>query len=68
MTVAGGVLPAIGFALMITTIGRKEILPFFFVAYFLVQYLGLNTMAISVFGVCLALILFYNRKKGVAHD
>lgn len=66
LTVAGGVLPAIGFALMITQIGRKEILPYFFIAYFMVQYLGLNTMAISVFGVCLALILFFNgNKKGV---
>lgn len=66
LSVAGGVLPAIGFALMITQIGRKEILPYFFIAYFMVQYLGLNTMAISVFGVCLALILFFNgNKKGV---
>ena len=66
LTVAGGVLPAIGFALMITQIGRKEIVPYFFIAYFMVQYLGLNTMAISVFGVCLALILFFNgNKKGV---
>ena len=63
LSVAGGILPAIGFALMISQIGRKEILPYFFIAYFLVQYLGLNTMAISVFGVCLALILFFNSNK-----
>lgn len=59
LSVAGGVLPAIGFALMVTQIGRKEILPYFFIAYFMVQYLGLSTMAISVFGVCLAVILFF---------
>ena len=63
LSVAGGILPAIGFALMISQIGRKEILPYFFIAYFLVRYLGLNTMAISVFGVCLALILFFNSNK-----
>lgn len=71
LSVAGGVLPAIGFALMITQIGRKEILPYFFIAYFMVQYMGLNTMAISVFGVCLALILFFNgsqKKGGEVHE
>lgn len=65
LAVAGGVLPAIGFALMITQIGRKEILPYYFIAYFLVRYLGLNTMAISIFGVCIALIIFFNSKKEV---
>ena len=64
LSVAGGVLPAIGFALMITQIGRKETLPYFFIAYFLVQYLGLNTMSISIFGVCLAIILFFADSKG----
>lgn len=65
LAVAGGVLPAIGFALMIVQIGRKEILPYYFIAYFLVRYLGLNTMAISIFGVCIALILFFNNKNEV---
>ena len=65
LAVAGGVLPAIGFALMIVQIGRKEILPYYFIAYFLVSYLGLNTMAISIFGVCIALILFFNNKNEV---
>ncbi len=61
--VAGGVLPAIGFALIIVQIGRAAILPYFFIGFFLVQYVGLNTMAVSVFGICLALIIFYNSTK-----
>ena len=65
LSVAGGVLPAIGFALMIVQIGRKEILPYYFIAYFLVRYLSLNTMALSIFGVCIALILFFNMKNDV---
>lgn len=65
LAVAGGVLPAIGFALMIVQIGRKEILPYYFIAYFLVRYLGLNTMAISIFGVCIALIIFFYSNKEV---
>ncbi len=63
LSVAGGILPAIGFALMITQIGRKEIIAYFFIAYFLVQYIGLNTMAISIFGVCLVVILFFSSKE-----
>ncbi|HPW53062.1 MAG TPA: PTS sugar transporter subunit IIC [Erysipelotrichaceae bacterium] len=68
--VAGGVLPAIGFAIILLQIGRKEILPFYFIGYFLVKYLNLGTMAIAVFGVCIALLIYYkstmeHRKDGV---
>ncbi len=59
LAVAGGVLPAIGFALMIVQLGRREILPYYFIGFFLVKYLDLGTMAVAIFGVCLALIVFF---------
>lgn len=63
LSVAGGVLPAIGFAVIIMQIGRKEILPYFFIGYYLVRYLNIGTMATAVFGICLALLIYYQSKN-----
>ncbi|WP_040215043.1 PTS mannose/fructose/sorbose/N-acetylgalactosamine transporter subunit IIC [Clostridium polynesiense] len=63
LSVAGGVLPAIGFSIIIMQIGRKEILPFFFMGYFAVKYLNIGTMACAVFGLCIALVMYFNSSK-----
>lgn len=63
LSVAGGVLPAIGFAVIIRTIGNKRLMPYFIIGFFLVQYLGINTMAASIFGGCIALISFFNQTE-----
>lgn len=55
---AGGILPGLGFAQIIITIGRKELLPLFFIGFFLVQYLQLNMIACAIFGSCIS-ILYY---------
>lgn len=57
--VAGSLLPAIGFAIAVATIGRKEIMPFFLIGFFLVQYLGLGAMAIGIFGACVAFLYLF---------
>lgn len=57
--VAGSLLPAIGFSIAISMIGRKEIMPFFFIGYFAVQYLGLGAIAIAIFGACVAVIYYF---------
>lgn len=67
--VAGGLLPALGFAIIIITIGRKHLLPYFFIGFFAVAYLGINTMAAAVFGTCMAIIMMTNsimKSKGEA--
>lgn len=64
LSVAGGMFPALGFAIIIYVIGKKTLLPFFFVGFFLVKYLGINVMAAAIFGICMALItVFMNRKE-----
>ena len=55
--VAGGILPAMGFAIIILTIGKPSMLPWFFIGFFAVQYLGINTMAAAVFGACIAVLI-----------
>lgn len=55
---AGGILPALGFAQIIITIGRKELLPVFFIGFFIVQYLKLNMISCAIFGSCVALLYY----------
>lgn len=63
LSVAGGILPAIGFAVIIMSIGRKELLPYYFMGFFAVKYLGVNTTACAVFGICIAALMIYNNSK-----
>lgn len=62
-SVAGGLLPALGFAIIIITIGRKDLLPYFFIGFYAVAYLGINTMAAAVFGTCIAVLNIFNAHK-----
>lgn len=55
--IMGGILPALGFAITIKVIGKKELIPFFVIGYFAVIYLKIDVMAAAIFGVCLALLL-----------
>lgn len=63
LSVAGGMLPAMGFAIVVHTIGEKKYLPYFIIGYFAVVYMGLNTMATAIFGLCIALLVVASQKK-----
>ena len=54
--VLGGILPALGFAMTIRVIGRKQFLPFFFLGFFLVKYFAINTIGASIFGIVAAIV------------
>jgi len=62
LSVAGGILPALGFAIIIFIIGKPKLLPFFIIGFFLVQYLQLSIMASAIFGTCIALLIIFLRK------
>ncbi len=65
-SVAGGLLPALGFALTMFVIGRKELLPWFFIGYFLIQFSGIPVIGAAIFGLCaILLITMYKRKSEV---
>ncbi|MCR1900004.1 PTS sugar transporter subunit IIC [Irregularibacter muris] len=63
LSVAGGVLPALGFAITIFIIGKKTLIPFFILGFFLVQYLEINIMAAAIFGTCIALLTVLMRQE-----
>lgn len=56
LSVAGGLLPALGFAVTIMVIGKKRLLPFFIIGFALVAYSGINTIGVAVFAICIALL------------
>ena len=59
LSVAGGMLPIMGFALTIYIIGQPKFIPLFIIGFFMVQYGGLSVMAISIFAVCIMLFLAF---------
>ena len=60
LTVAGGMLPAIGFAMILNVMMKKEYIPFVMLGYVLFAYLNLSTMAVTIVATCVALIIFFN--------
>lgn len=64
LSVAGGVLPALGFAITIFVIGKPMLIPFFIIGFFFIQYFQISTIGAAIFGVCMAmLIIFFRREK-----
>ena len=59
LSVAGGLLPTMGFALTIKVIGKPTYIPFFIMGFYLTKYLNLGTMAVAIFAVCTALMIAF---------
>lgn len=66
LTVAGKMLPAIGFAMILNVMGKTEHIPFVLLGYVAACYLGLNTMGLTILATAVALIVFFNTGKGNA--
>lgn len=56
LAVAGGVLPALGFAVTMIVIGKQSLIPYFIMGFLLVSYSGINIIGIALIGVCIAII------------
>jgi fructoselysine/glucoselysine PTS system EIID component len=57
LEVAGNMLPALGFALLMNVMFNKKVAPYFFLGFILSSYLKLPMIAIGSLGVILALII-----------
>ena len=57
LEVAGNMLPALGFALLMNVMFNKKVAPYFFLGFILSSYLKLPMIAIGGLGVILALII-----------
>ncbi|MBL0739843.1 PTS system mannose/fructose/sorbose family transporter subunit IID [Chryseolinea lacunae] len=57
LQVAGNMLPALGFALLMNVMFNKKVAPYFFLGFILSSYLKLPMIAIGGLGVIMALII-----------
>ena len=44
-------MPAIGFAILINVIGKRSILPFFFIGFFIVKIFGCSALQLACLGI-----------------
>lgn len=56
LAVAGGVLPALGFAVTVMVIGKKMLLPYFIVGFTAAAFTGINMIGLAVIGLCIAFL------------
>lgn len=57
LTVATGIIPALGFAMLAQVILSKKVAPYFFLGFFLMAYLKISLMGIAIFGAILSIVL-----------
>lgn len=54
--VAGKMLPALGFGMLITMVGVPHLMPFLFIGFVLATYLPISLIGVAVLGVCIAIL------------
>lgn len=64
-SVAGGLIPAIGFAMIMSVMLKKEYIPYVLLGYICVSYLALPTMATALVGAVFAIIMYNLNTKNV---
>jgi fructoselysine and glucoselysine-specific PTS system IID component len=68
LQVAGNMLPALGFALLMNLMFNKKVAPYFFLGFMLAAYLKLPVIAIGGLGVIIALIVTQVTPKETSDD
>ncbi|WP_340610359.1 PTS N-acetylgalactosamine transporter subunit IIC [Xenorhabdus bharatensis] len=63
LSVAGGMMPAIGFALLMKVMMKKVYVAYFILGFISVTFLQLPIIAIALGGLAIALIDFFNRTR-----
>lgn len=63
ISVVGAVLPAVGFAMLLSYMDIKHYWPFMIVGYVMFAYLGMPTMGLALFGIAVAYLYAFKLKK-----
>ncbi len=68
LNVVASIMPALGIGMLLNYIGKKKLIGFFFLGFFLSVYFGLDTMACFVFSACVAAVMYFfgNKEEEVA--
>jgi len=67
-TVAGGLIPALGFAMILSVMLDREMIPYAILGYVAVAYFDLPTMGVALVGLVFALIYYFNREDVDSDD
>lgn len=67
-SVAGGLIPAIGFAMILSVMLEKSLTPYVLLGYICAAYLELPTMAVAMMGTVFALIQYYGKDKTIVGE
>lgn len=67
LSVAGGIMPAIGFALLLRIMLKRQYWPFLLVGFVLVTYFDLTLIGIAILAVAIALYDFYRSQNEHQH-
>jgi fructoselysine and glucoselysine-specific PTS system IIC component len=63
LSAATGLLPALGFALLVQMIMTKQVAPFFFLGFALAAYLKIPVLGIAFFGIIITFIILGKSKE-----
>jgi PTS system mannose-specific IID component len=61
LEVVGGLMPALGIAMLLNYLGKRSLNAFFFIGFFLAVYLKLDTMAVAIFSAAIAFLIFISQ-------
>ena len=64
LTVASKFLPAIGFAMILSVMMKKEVIPFVILGYAAYAFFGLDAVKTTIIAVMIVMILIFNNKGG----
>lgn len=63
LTVAGGIMPAIGFAMLLKIMLKKEYVAFLIVGFLAVTYFNIPILGLALIGLCIALYDYYAKNN-----
>ena len=64
LSVAGAMLPAIGFAMILNVMAKKELIPFVLLGYCAISYFKLPIIGVAILGTTVALLVHFYTGKG----
>ncbi len=62
LEVSGGMLPAVGFGILLTMLNIPYLMPFYFIGFALATFGGFSTMGVTILAVSIAIIMDYNKR------
>lgn len=65
LEVSGGLLPAVGFGMLLTMLNIPYLFPFYLIGFALATFTGFSTVGVTLLAVCIAILIDYFRKNKV---